>query len=267
MRLFIKPPIIQAAALGAGALAFGLALNASPAHATLIVSANVGGTLFQCNDNAACDTNPTIGTIALGSTTTPLIINGVDILGSVTTSTGTTSTPGIDRLSSSSLSVTNTNLFAVTVTGAFGDTSFIGPANFFSTSGSGTFVNNIGGTLTLNYFDDPLNRQGADGPPDGSANTPGNLIDTFTSTPANDSSFSTSHNNAGALAVPDGALYSMTEQFIFNLDAATNPDALPQLISRGQTETKINVVPEPTSLFLIGTALCGVGLLRRMRRS
>ena len=60
-----------------------------------------------------------------------------------------------------------------------------GPVISFQSAGSGVWQNAIGSTITMSWFDDPNNGQGADNPGD----TPGNLIDSFT--------------NAGELLVVD----------------------------------------------------------------
>jgi len=113
--------------------------------------------------------------------------------------------------------------------------------------------NAIGSNITLNWYNDPANAQGATSAGD----TPGALIDTFTSTallPAD----SFSHNGAGAVA--DGAFFSMTEQATGTLSAGAT------LLNRGQTEIKTaTAVAEPGTLALLGAGLIGFGVLGRRR--
>ncbi len=234
------------AALAVAGLALGMP---NKAHALLQLSADVSGTLFNCAANQACNTSGSLSEIALGSTTVPIVLNGVSILGSVTTA-------GPNILSSSSLSVVNNSGAARTITVAFSDTGFSGPfpLNSFSNSGSGTFLANLGGTMTMGWYDDPTNTQGANTPTD----TPGTLLDTFTTTATTANSFSFAHNNSGSVA--DSGPYSMTETFTFTLAPGAS------LLSRGETLTKS---PEPATLGVLGIGLLGLGIacLRRKTKA
>jgi hypothetical protein len=188
--------------LAAGALV-GLSF---PAHAALQVIADVNGSVSACVDNAACDLNPAIGIIQVANGT----LNGVQINGSIQTSTGNPANPGPAILNTSSLSIINLTGLTKTVTVAVSDTDFIGPVRVFDTAGAGTWQGAIGSTIVMNWYDDPANGQGADNAID----TPGNLIDTFTHT-ATSIVDSFSHNGAGAIG--DTGPFSMTEQAIFTL--------------------------------------------------
>ena len=226
-----------------------LGFVSAPAHATLQIISDVSGTISSCVDQAACDLNPAVGIINVGNVT----INGVQINGSIQTSTGTPANPGIDTLNTSSLSIINLTATNKTVTVAVSDTDFAGPVVAFQTAGSGVWQNAIGSSITLNWYDDPLNGQGASDPTD----TPGNLIDTFTHS-ATLFVDSFSHNGFGA--VSDPGLFSMTEQAIFTL----TPFA--QLINRGQSEVKL-AVPEPSTwaMMLLGFAGLGYAGFRKAR--
>ena len=227
-------------------LAGGLLALATPAYATLQISADIGGTTFFCADNTGCDTNGTVGVLQIADQT----INGVQVNGSIQTATAGST----NILNTSSLSLINGNATATAINFVVSATNFLGPISQFATAGSGVFQNAIGSTLTLNWFDDPANAQGADSATD----TPGTLIDTFTKD-ALLAADSFSHNGAGSIT--DAALFSMTEQAIGTLAAGG------QLLNRGQTEIKPQAVPEPGSLFIFGGALLALGLvLRRGQR-
>jgi hypothetical protein len=65
----------------------------------------------------------------------------------------------------------------------------------------------------------------------------------------------------GLLAIPDVGDFSMTEVFTYTLLANG------ELVSRGTTEIKTNDIPEPASLFLFGSAMIGLSLIRRRKKS
>lgn len=246
----------------AGALAgLGLALAATPSHALLELAATVNGVNFCATDNnVACsfgtqilDTSATVGTLALGNSSTPILINGLSILGSVQTQQIAGAPGQFNILNSSSLTVTNTTGANIVSTLSIGATNFAGPSTQAFTSGSGTFQTAVGSSAALFWFDDPLNRQGGET----NLDREGIQIDSFLATAGNPvDSFS---HTAGPIPVSDPALYSMT----LGLNLTLTPGG--QLISRGQTEVK-NRVPEPGTLALLGVAALGMVGLGRKRK-
>jgi hypothetical protein len=161
--------------------------------------------------------------------------------------------PPTNILSSSSLNIINTTGGDLAFDVAVGATDFVGPIDTAVTTGSGTWINAVGSSISLQWFNDPANAQGADTPDD----TPGVQVgDTFTDAP--DVAADSFNFVGGPVDVSDPAAFSMTLRFFGTLvDGGT-------LNSRGQAEIKEVVVSAPATLLLLGSAL---GLLgwRRLR--
>jgi hypothetical protein len=227
-----------------------MAAVSAPAHATLQVAADVGGTPFFCADNTACDLNPAVGTIELGTTT----IDGVTVDGSIQISTGTPANPGQDLIDTSSLSIVNNSGATRIATVAVGDIDFSGPVSHFHLTGSGTWVNAGGSSITLEWFDDPANVQGANNALD----APGDLLGSFTSL-GTDPLHSFSTDQTGT--VSDSGPFSMT----IWAQATLTPGAV--LLSRGQGEIK-TAIPEPSTWAMLGLgfAVLGFAGYRRARK-
>ena len=162
-----------------------------------------------------------------------------------------------DFLSSSVLSVQNTSGTTKTLNVVVSDTDFLGPVNRADTAGAGTWQNTVGSDITMKWYDDPLNRQGANGV----GSTPGNLIDKFSSHASN---VVQGFGHTGGTSVSDSGLYSMTVQSTYTI--------LPggELLNRGQTEIKsISGVPELSTwaMLILGfTGLLWTGLRRNKNR-
>jgi hypothetical protein len=182
-----------------------------------------------------------------------VILPGVTVNGSTSEALGTPPlASAITVLSSGSSSITNNTADTVHIVVAVSATDFNAGRVSDSVTGSGTFQLSNGSSISLGWYDDPTNVQGANN----STDHPGNLIDTFTF--VSTSTLDSFAVNDGPFTVSDPNPFSMTLTFDFTL--------LPggSLISRGQSEIK--EVPEPFSLAIMGSGLIALTSLRAFRR-
>lgn len=226
--------------------AIALLALSSPAWAVLQISGTVGGIAVQCSDGAACDTNPLVGQLSVGDQT----LNGVQFIGSSQTQT---IGPPTNRLDSSSFQIINKSGSTQNIQLAVGGTSFAAPTTLFSASGGGTFETAAGSAITLSFFMDAANQQGADTPTD----APGTQL--FTGSHTAVGLTDTFSLNSGTLPLVETGPFSMT------LLASGDLIDGGSLVGRTQAAvTDVSAVSEPASLALLGVSLLGmVGFLRR----
>jgi hypothetical protein len=253
--------------LGAWLLAAGVILWGGPSEATLRLAASIdgGGTIVAIDNDltSTCaspivgpcqlpDANPALGALTL----LPASAGGGDL--DIQASVQTADAGAVNRLDSTGTQFTNNGAVAHTFTIAIGATSFTGPAVQAFTTGTGQFSHLGGGfdgtTLTMRWFDDPANTQGALSP---GAAQPGTLLDTFNFVPVTNPA-SLAHNG-GPFAVDDPALFGMTLQF----DGGIGPGV--RLTGREMTELKPQVIPNPGALLLLGAGLLAATRWRRTR--
>jgi hypothetical protein len=218
----------------------------APAHAVLQLTIDVGGTIVTCADGDPCDTNSTPGVLQIANQT----INGVLLNGAIQTQTF-----GPDALNTSSLLIANTTGASIPITAVISATDYPTPVTEIDWSGSGTWQSAVGSNITLDFFADTANGQGAGNPPV----TPGTEIATFSNSPTLPvESFSDNGSTPFSAAGP----FSMTEVATGTL----SPFGL--LVSRGQAEIG-TAIPEPSTwaMAAIGFAGLGFAAYRSRRRS
>jgi len=234
------------------------------AHATLqtAVSLDGGASVLACDQNLCAggalptilDTNPALGVLA----TDPVVIGLVSAAFAVQTSVQGV----LNTLSSAGTVIENADTIAHTVQLTIGDTDFLGPAQTFTATGSGTWVDPTapalygGSTITMQWFNDPANDQGAEFAGD----TPGLLLATATNIPV-DGVSNQSFGGPGAPFNVTGAVFDPGDfSMTLDNDLVLGPGI--RLESRGQALSKPLVeVPMPPAAWLM--VLGGLVLLRR----
>ena len=233
--------------------ATALAGIASPAFATLMISANLNGTIISCADGAACDTNPLPNQLKIADQT----VNGVEIQGS----SQFASSGANNDLNTSSFQIINHNLTAASIQVAVNGINFTGPVANYAASGAGTWQNANGSGITLTFYGDASNTQGATSPTD----LPGTLLQTFSNTAVGAAdSFATGQlTGAFAASGPFGMSLGTTGT-LAAWDGILGDE--PTLVGRAQAIVTAQVAtPEPFSLAVMGVGLLGLGMVKRGR--
>jgi hypothetical protein len=185
---------------------------------------------------------------------TTTFAGGVTVVGKSATSV----VGSVNSLAVSGLNVQNTGTATATITGVVSGMNFAGPANFIAVSGSGTWLQTPGSSITQQWYDDPTNALGASKISD----TPGNLVDSFTSIASKGSTDSFSYSPGDApLAVPNTGPFSLAETWTYTL----NPGGTIQ--TQAQTAVTTTDIPEPGALLLMGASMIPLAGLRRRRRA
>jgi hypothetical protein len=246
----------------------GLLLWPGVASATLqaAVSVDGGASLLACDQDTCAggaiptfpDLDPTVGVLTTG----PLTVGDLSASFAIQTAIVGGS---LNTLSSAGTVVLNNDDVAHALQLTIGATDFLGPANFFTATGSGTWVDPTlpaayGGTqILMEWFNDPENTQGALF----AGSTPGILVNSAFNAPIDgiaNQSFggpATAFNATGP--VFDPADFAMT----LDNELVLGPGI--RLESRGQALSKTVVVANPASLVALGLGFVGLAWWRRAR--
>jgi hypothetical protein len=207
------------------------------------------------DNNAACafgtqilDIDPTPGVMSFGNV--PVAVGILTITGSAQQATVG---PPDNILNTSSAQVTNTGAGIANGFFAVSATDFVGPVSQSFASGSATWQEAAGSAISMQWYNDALNRQGAETGTD----LPGILLSV-----CNDSITLTADSTSCADAAP------VTDLGPFSMTLFTQFSLVPggTLVNRGQTLLKpVAAVPEPASLLLLSSAFGAASYMARHR--
>jgi PEP-CTERM motif len=225
----------------AAAAAVSVVALAAPASAELVIYIDISGHVDTFSTAA--------DSLVLGTFT----LDGVTIAGELATATQSSSAGG-DLLDNSVLSVINHTGATRSVEIVVSETGFAGPVDSYEAGGSGTWENNVGRTITFNWYVDSANVQGGIG-----GATPGTLVTSFSNTATSRlEGFTNGTADGGYIATGP---VSMTEEATYTL----KPHG--ELLNRGMVES-LTVVPEPSTwaMMVLGFMGLAYAAVRRGRK-
>jgi hypothetical protein len=233
-----------------GGIAVGLT---GPAHATLQFTVGIPGTesRFTCADNAACDSNPVSGALAIAN----ISVDGFVATDVLVQSAGNSDNPADPMLSYSVGSFTNNSGQNLVADFAGGDTGYRGPLTL-DLKASVSWLNPGNSSITFAFFADPNDTQGGNTPTDAPGMDLGGSL--FEGSQGNQSFAST-------VDLTGTGLYSLS-------DAGTLFLAAGATISGGQNSMLSSVspaIPEASTwaMMLVGFAGLGFAGRRAARRT
>ena len=260
-----------AAAAAIAALGLGAAMPASALPLTLRIIDQGAAATFTCVDNAACDTNGALDQIGIDAGMANAFFGaaaGFTIVSASASASQTASQAQIDKSGNITATAAPGLLFMSFEASRQGFTLFGQNPRTLSTSGSATFTNSTdpGDNATLEGFNDPDNMlfAGILGDPatDGDEfATPLILLDP----PCAGINPTTCAGASVLMGIIEPDPFSLTNRVVIT----TGPSAagIPISVQFTDSLVKFGVVPEPTSLLLVGAAMLGLGVVGRRKKS